>query len=97
MKAIRIALKVIVALGLFTLIVMLLWNWLVPALFGGPAITYFQSLGLVILSKILFGGFGGGAAAFQRARNRSFWKKFGERMEHMTPEEKEKFKSHMCL
>lgn len=96
MKAIKIALKVIVILALVSLIVMLLWNWLVPVMFGGPAISYFQALGLLILSKILL-GFGSGAAQFQRARNHRFWKKFSEKMEHMTEEEKEKFKSNMCF
>jgi hypothetical protein len=97
MRAIKIALKIILGVALFTLIIMLLWNWLVPALFGGPAITYFQSLGLIVLSKIIFGGFGGGVAVFQRARNRRFWKKFSDKLENMTPEEKEKFRSHMCF
>ena len=44
-------------LGLVTL---LLWNWLVPTLFNGPEIGFVQSLGLLVLAKILFGGWGGG-------------------------------------
>lgn len=44
----------------FTLVVMWLWNWLVPEVFNGPALTYWQTLGLLILSKILFSGIGGG-------------------------------------
>ena len=35
-----------------------LWNWLVPELFNGPEITYWQTLGLFILSKILLSGIG---------------------------------------
>ncbi len=35
---------------------MLLWNWLVPTLFNGPAITFIQALGLLVLSKILLSG-----------------------------------------
>jgi hypothetical protein len=97
MRTIKIAVRIILGIALFTLVVMLLWNWLVPALFGGPVITYFQSLGLIVLSKIIFGGFGGGAAVFQRARNRRFWDRFKEKMEHMTPEEKEKFRSNICF
>lgn len=38
-----------------TLIVMLLWNWLMPEFFGLKTITYWQSLGILILAKILFG------------------------------------------
>src|SRR5438093_1319231 len=40
-------------------IVKALWNWLLPPLFGWPAITFWQGLGLLALSRILFGGFGG--------------------------------------
>jgi hypothetical protein len=39
--------------------VMLLWNWLIPDIFGGTAITYWQAVGILVLVKILFGGFGG--------------------------------------
>ena len=44
----------------FTLVVMLLWNSLVPELFNGPELGYWQTLGLLVLSKILFSGIGGG-------------------------------------
>ncbi len=40
-------------------IVMSLWNYLLPALFGWRMITFWQALGLLILCRILFGGFGG--------------------------------------
>ena len=50
------------AIVLFTFIggeaVKLLWNWLLPPLFGWPAVTFWQALGLLVLSRILFGGFG---------------------------------------
>jgi hypothetical protein len=46
-------------LALFTYVVMLLWNWLVPELFSGPVLTYWQTLGLLVLSKILFSGISG--------------------------------------
>lgn len=45
-------------LALFTCVVMLLWNWLVPELFSGPVVTYWQTLGILVLSKILLSGFG---------------------------------------
>jgi len=44
----------------FTYVVMLLWNALVPELFNGPVVGYWQTLGLLVLSKILFSGMGGG-------------------------------------
>lgn len=37
------------------LIFMLLWNWLMPAIFGLPAIGYFKSIGLIIISRMLIG------------------------------------------
>jgi hypothetical protein len=43
----------------FGWLVMLLWNWLMPDLFGLKAITYWQGFGICILSKLIFGGIGG--------------------------------------
>jgi hypothetical protein len=53
---ILIALFVLVGGG----IVMLLWNWLGPPLFGLPQLTLLQAFGLLMLCRILFGGFGMG-------------------------------------
>ena len=39
-------------------VVMLLWNWLLPPLFGWREVTFWQALGLLALCRILFGGFG---------------------------------------
>ena len=33
---------------------MLLWNWLMPIIFGLPEITFWQAIGLNLLSTILF-------------------------------------------
>jgi hypothetical protein len=53
----------VVAVGVFALVfgwlVMLLWNWLMPAIFGLGTISYWQAFGLVILAKLIFGGVGG--------------------------------------
>lgn len=46
--------------AVFGLAVMLLWNWLMPDLFGLQAISFWQAAGLLVLCKILFGGLGGG-------------------------------------
>ena len=48
------------ALFLFGSVIMLLWNWLIPDLFGLTTITFWQALGLFILSRILFSGMGRG-------------------------------------
>ena len=39
------------------LVVMWLWNWLLPELFGWKTIGFLQAVGLLVLSKILFGSF----------------------------------------
>ena len=71
-------------------VVKLLWNWLAPALFGLPQITFWQALGLLALCRILFGGFGlGGGGHRSRSRDR---RRMAERWEQMTPEEREKFR-----
>jgi hypothetical protein len=69
-------------------IVMHLWNWLLPMLFGWRMITFWQALGLLILCRILFGNFGmrGG----HRSRGREFMR---ERWQHMTPEQREKMRN----
>jgi len=48
---------------LFTFVVMWLWNWLVPEIFNGPELGYWQTLGLLVLSKIIFSGIGGGGSS----------------------------------
>jgi len=39
-------------LGFF---IMILWNWLMPIIFGLPEITYWQAWGLFLFTKLLFG------------------------------------------
>ena len=51
-----LAMAVFVAIG--GGVVQLLWNWLLPAIFGWKQITFWQALGLLALCRILFGGFG---------------------------------------
>jgi len=48
----------LVMVVLFGAAVMLLWNALIPDIFGLAVITYWQALGLIILARVLFGGFG---------------------------------------
>ena len=58
-------------------IVKLLWNWLLPVLFGWPPVTFWQAVGLLALCRVLFGGLwrhGGGPDTTSR----------------MTPEERER-------
>ena len=59
-------------------IVMCLWNWLLPPLFGWREISFWQALGLLALCRILFGGFGlhgGGPRSRVRRRMEDRWEK----------------------
>lgn len=77
-------------------VVMLLWNWLIPRLFAGPSISMGEALGLLVLSKILFGGFGPGRwGGGNMGRKRLWERKFKEKWGKMTPEEREQFKTTM--
>ncbi len=82
-----IAMVAFVALG--GEIVRLLWNWLLPGLFGWRLITFWQAVGLLALCRILFGGISG--RGFRPTRR---WRT-DERWQKMTPEEREKFREHM--
>ena len=66
LRGLKFALFAVVAVAVVGAVVMALWNALLPALFGLPAIGFWQALGLLLLSKILFGSFrgarGGGVA-----------------------------------
>ena len=71
-------------------IVKLLWNWLLPPLFGWKALTFWQALAMLALCRILFGrfGFGGGHRSDYRRR-------MAEKWERMTPEARERFRQGM--
>lgn len=71
-------------------IVMLLWNWLLPRLFGWPEITFWQALGILALCRILFGGLGLHRSGSSRWRQR-----LAARCARMTPEERERFRQAM--
>ena len=45
---------------IFGYFVMILWNWIMPQLFGFPEIDYWLAFGIIILSRLIFGGFGHG-------------------------------------
>jgi hypothetical protein len=56
----KIAVMVLLGIAAMGYVVMTLWNWLVPGLFASAhEISYLQALGVLALSKILFGGFRG--------------------------------------
>jgi len=81
----------ILGILLFTFIggelVMRLWNWLLPSLFGWHEVTFWQALGLLALCRILFGGLRVGGRSGSNFRRR-----MTERWENMTPEERDRLR-----
>ncbi len=79
----------IAAAGIFVFsgVVMLLWNGILPAVLHIGTITIWQAAGILLLSKILFGGFKGRRMFNGSCRKKSLFMKW----QYMTPEEKEKF------
>lgn len=71
-------------------VVRFLWNWLVPSIFGWRPITFWEALGMLALSRILFGGLGRGGGPATSIRRR-----MGENWQRMTPEERDRFRQRM--
>ena len=85
-KAIFIPFIVAAGVLLFGSIVMLLWNAILPAVLNVSTITFWQALGILVLAKILFGGFRGGWGRRHRGMHwRNKWM-------NMSEEERAKFK-----
>jgi hypothetical protein len=89
-RVLKFVLIAALAVTAFSWVLMWLWNWLMPGLFGLHSISFWQALGLLVLSKILFGGFRGrpGYPGDWRMRLINRW-------ERMNPEEQEKFRAGM--
>jgi hypothetical protein len=71
---------------IFGSVVMLLWNGILPDLFGFGTITFWQGIGILVLSKILFGGFGSGHSGRSNRHRKERWM-------NLSPEEREKMKA----
>ena len=85
----RFILFAIVAATALSFVVMSLWNWLMPPLFGLHLISFGQALGLLLLSRLLLGGFRGRWSG-------GHWRgRIMERWAQMTHEEREKFRAGM--
>jgi hypothetical protein len=62
-----------------------LWNWLVPDLFNGPELNYWQTIGLFILSKILFTGIAPGGS--DKKHDKKWKKRFEDRCREKSAED----------
>src|ERR1700744_1690167 len=94
-KAVAIVVMVLALIAVLGFVVMGLWNALIPSLFHGPVLTFWQAAGLLVLCKILFGGLRGRHGHGHGWRGR-MWR---EKWESMTPEERERLRSkfrHRC-
>jgi hypothetical protein len=93
-RMIFLAPLILLAMTLFIAIggevVLQLWNWLLPPLFGWSRITFWQALGILALCRILFGRLGHSGSGRSRFR-----RVMEERCRHMTPEERERFRQRM--
>jgi hypothetical protein len=85
-RAIFIPIAIAAGVLIFGSLVMFLWNSILPVVFGISTITFWQALGILVLSKILFGGFSGGRGHHYPGHS---WK--GNTM-HLNPEEREKMR-----
>lgn len=87
MRGIKFAVLFAAAVALAAFVVMSLWNALVPVLFSGPALHFGQALGILVLTRILFGRLGGGSG------HRMGWRGgMGKHWQQMTDEERQKFR-----
>lgn len=75
--------------------VWLLWNWMLPDLFGWPRIGFWQALGLLVLCRILFGGRTAGGSRIRRRVKRRIRQRMWERWERMSPEERKRVRERM--
>ena len=85
-QVVKLMIVAVIFFAGFSQAVHYLWNWLMPEIFGLHAITYWQAVGLIGLTWLLFGGFGwlGGPRRHFRGGP------MGRRLRHMTPEQRER-------
>ncbi|HUW93986.1 MAG TPA: hypothetical protein VMV74_12535 [Bacteroidales bacterium] len=85
MKTLRVLKYVgfgILGIGFMILVVFgvqALWNWLIPELFNGPVLSFWQTAGLLLLSKILLTGV---APGHQNSGKKEWKRKYHEKYIH---------------
>lgn len=89
-KVFMILICVAAFISLFSYIVMSLWNAILPDVLHVTTITFWQAMGILVLSKILFSSFGGWGG-----RKHAWKRKMEERWGNMNDEERERFRSSL--
>ena len=107
MKGVGIAIFAVLAIFAFGYCFQLLWNWLIPDLFNGPVITFWQGMGLILLGKLIVGGRPGGGCKCKKSKwkkKKEYWTKYKnsedfkqwkESCKTMSEEEKNEMKQKM--
>lgn len=99
LRGIGIFFIILGAISLFSFVVMSLWNTILVPVLHISVVNFWQALGILALSKILFGGFPGRRHHGHRGHPGLFtdkkWRgEMHEKWRNMTPEEKQKFKEN---
>lgn len=89
-KGFALAIFALIIVAGFGQAVLQLWNWLMPDIFGLHRISFWQAVGLMFLSWLLFGGLG--LFRGRPVRGIHWRRRMSERWEQMTPEERDKFR-----
>lgn len=91
LRIVKMAVMAVAAALLLGLVVMLLWNAIIPDLFHGPVIGFWQAVGLLVLSHLLLRGWGRWRYA-NGWRHERWRRRLEQKLAAMTPEEREKFR-----
>lgn len=86
-RGLKVVLIIIIAAAALSAVVMLLWNELIPEIFGLASINFWQALGLFLLARILFGRFGFKGSRMMHRRGGHM----REKWRNMTPEQRKEF------
>lgn len=95
-KGFFIGLAVVGLMFAFGWFVMWLWNALIPDIFNGPVLSYWQAVGLLVLTRLMVGRGWGGGGGWKNHKKHHYWKnRWRDKLDAMTPEEREKFLANM--
>lgn len=89
LRVLKVTLFIVIAIGVIGAVVMSLWNWLAPDVFGGRTIDFWQAIGLFALARLLVGGLRGGG-------HRAHWRhRMAERWDSLSEDERAKARAAM--